>query len=379
LLNKLYWPLNKPFDLMKIAILHTRLAPYFVACLRELASQGHELRVFAQPQDEDAPFDRSQFDGIGDVQDRSVLSENDILAELQSFQPDAVLVAGWSDRVYMKVCRTLRKQGIPVIAGCDTQWKGSLRQYLASWTAPLHIHQTIDVLWVSGERQRVFSQALGYTGNRCWDGFYACDWVRFATANRSSKVESRRSEKRAFLFVGRYVDVKGIDTLAEAYQQYCEKVDHPWRLVCAGAGPLKQTLLDAGAEDRGFVQPTDLPQLMEESSAFVLPSRFEPWGVVVQEAAASSLPLICSDACGAGVHLLRDHYNGYSFPAGDITALTDRMVQMTNLAQASYMAFAGHSFDLSKQYTPERWVQILVSGIDRCFDTLDQKKYEIFR
>ncbi|MDB4142973.1 glycosyltransferase family 4 protein [Akkermansiaceae bacterium] len=349
---------------MKIAVLHTRLAPYYVACLRELAAQECELLVVARPQDLDAPFDRSQFEGIGDVCDRSSLSENEILDQLQSFQPDAVLVAGWSDQGYMKVCRALRVQGIPVIAGCDTQWKGSLRQHVASWTARWHIHRSIDVLWVSGERQRVFAQALGYSGDRCWDGVYACDWGRFAKVNRRSKVESLRSEKRAFLFVGRYVDVKGIDTLAEAYQRYCGLVEQPWKLICAGAGPLKETLIDAGAVDRGFVQPCDLPELMAEASAFVLPSRFEPWGVVVQEAAASALPLICSDACGAGVHLLRDHYNGYTFPAGDVEALTDRMAQMTHIQQDSYERFSEHSFELSKQYTPERWVQILVSGVD---------------
>ena len=44
---------------------------------------------------------------------------------------------------------------------------------------------------------------------------------------------------------------------------------------------------------------------MAECGAFVLPSRKEPWGVVVQEAAAARMPVICSDSVGAGDHLVR--------------------------------------------------------------------------
>tara|TARA_B110000879_G_scaffold212471_1_gene308866 strand:+ start:1269 stop:2327 length:1059 start_codon:yes stop_codon:yes gene_type:complete len=344
---------------MKIVILHTRLAPYYVACLRELAAQGHALLVFARPQDPNAPFDRSQFEGIGEVRDRNGLSESEIQSAVEAFSPDAVVVAGWSDKGYMRVCRQLKKSAIPVIAGCDTQWKGNLRQYIASWTARWHIHRSIDVLWVAGERQRLFAKELGYTGKRCWDGVYACDWQRFADAEG----DNRRSEDPAFLFVGRYVDVKGIDTLAQAYQQYCGLVEQPWRLICAGAGPLRDTLLEVGADDRGFVQPADLPALMAEASAFVLPSRFEPWGVVVQEAAASALPLICSDACGATVHLLREHYNGYSFTQADVEALTERMVHMTQLSQKNYQLFSERSAELSQQYTPIRWAQTLALGV----------------
>ncbi len=351
---------------MRIVVLHTRLAPYYAACLRELGNQGGELLIYARPRDKDAPFDPGQFGGLGEVRDRSSLSVDEIGGQVMEFHPDAVLVAGWADRGYMKICRKLRKKGIPVIAGCDTQWKGSLRQHVASWTARWHIQKSIDVLWVSGERQRVFAKALGYEGDRCWDGVYACDWKQFSekfVRSGGAELGDRKQESPFFLFVGRYVDVKGIDTLAEAYRRYCEAADRPWRLVCAGAGPLRQALIDAGAEDQGFVQPSDLPDLMAEASAFVLPSRFEPWGVVVQEAAASGLPLICSEACGAGVHLLRDRYNGYTFQQGNVTALKERMVRMSSLADDEYNSYVRRSYELSRQYSPERWVRIFSEGV----------------
>lgn len=348
---------------MRLCILHTRLAPYFVACLRELVQGGADVMIYVSPGDVAAPFDRNQFAGIGEIHNRSESSRKLMLNRVKQFKPDTILVAGWADRDYLTICRVMRQEGVPVVSGCDTQWRGDLRQLVAAKTARFHIRRAIDVLWVTGERQATLARALGYQGDRLWDGYYACDWEQFGGGN-VEKLKSGKA-KPHFLYVGRYVDVKGINVLVEAYRCYCERVEEPWGLKCAGAGPLQDELVSSGAEDLGFVQPDVLPEVMGQASAFVLPSRFEPWGVVVQEAAASGLPLICSDACGAAVHLLRDGFNGYSFPTSDKDALVDRMVRMTEMKESKRNQWGKASFELSKQYTPERWVETLISGVTR--------------
>lgn len=348
---------------MKIAILQTRLSPYFVACLREFKQQtGAELLIYAWPNQPDAPFDASAFADLGKVFNRHEYSNNTILNQLLAFSPSAVLTSGWKDKGYVSICRRLKSQGIPIIAGCDTQWKGSLRQYIASSIAPFHVKKFIDILWVTGERQRYLASSLGFHGNDCWDGYYACDWKAFAQSDTLQNVT-----KPYFLYVGRYAPEKGLDTLAAAYQVYCREVDQPWSLLCAGAGALRDTLIQAGAEDYGFVQPSQLPALMQKASAFVLPSRFEPWGVVTQEAAASGLPLILSDACGSAVHLLRSHFNGFSFPSGSVTGLTQALKDMHALPEKQRLAYGRASYELSKQYTPQRWAKTLTKGISLCF------------
>jgi glycosyltransferase involved in cell wall biosynthesis len=253
----------------------------------------------------------------------------------------------------------MRKRHVSVIAGCDTQWRGSSRQWLASKLAPWHVHKFIDVLWVTGERQRALAGALGYHGERCWDGYYACDWNAFALPQQDGSATNAPH----FLYVGRYVPEKGLDILVKAYQRYRETVTNPWPLVCAGAGPLQQTLIDVGAKDHGFVQPTELPELMHKAAAFVLPSRFEPWGVVAHEAATSGLPLILSDACGAGAHLLRPYFNGFSFETGSVEGLVRALKAMHALKPAQRQAYGKASHQLSKQYTPQRWAETLVKGL----------------
>lgn len=347
---------------MRIVLLHSRLSGYMTACLREFQKHASaELLIYAWPNQPDAPFDSSKFENLGKVINRYDCSNETILKQILEFQPTAILASGWRDKGYVKICRALKSKGILIIAGCDTQWKASLKQYFASWVAPLHIQKIIDVLWVTGERQRYLAQALGYTGEQCWRGYYACDWASFA----NQSIHQNSTHAPYFLYVGRYAPEKGLDILSAAYKNYTAQVKAPWRLVCAGAGPLKNTLLQSGAEDKGFVQPEDLPTLMKGASAFVLPSRFEPWGVVAQEAAASGLPLILSEACGAGVHLLHDHYNGFSFSTDSVESLTQALRAMHSLPSQQRQLFSQASYELSKQYTPKRWAATLLQGLQR--------------
>ncbi|QXD16179.1 glycosyltransferase family 4 protein [Rhodocaloribacter litoris] len=307
----------------------------------------------------DAPYDPSLFAWIDRLYDRHTLSRAEMLEKIRDFRPDVLFMAGWFDRDYLAVARAMRKDGIPVIAGCDTQWTGSLRQRMASVVAPWYLHPAIDVLWVSGERQRQLARRLGYAGPRCWTGIYACDHARFAAVYREGQ-----ARPRVLLFVGRYIPIKGLDTLLAAYRRYRAMTPEPWALYCAGTGELASLLEgEEGVTDLGFVQPDRLPEIFAGAGAFVLPSRREPWGVVVQEAAAAGLPLLCSTASGASVHLVQDGYNGFLFEPKDADHLAALMLRLTRMTPAERLAMSRASHLLSQQFTPGRWAETFVQGV----------------
>lgn len=349
-------------EFQRVAVLFSRLSGYMSACLNALRDEyGIELLVVRYPTSGEAPFDSDTFTRIDHVYNRSDLDLDRLRGIVNEFSPDAMYLSGWFDRQYLQVAREARKRGIPVVAGMDRQWRGSLKQRAASWTAGVYLHPAIDVLWVPGERQRQFANALGYGTRRCWSGVYACDWARFGHLPINSLGSYGR---RAFLFVGRYVPEKGIDILAEAYTLYRERVEDPWDLLCAGAGPLRDRVREVhGTVDRGFIQPDDLPGLLSEASAFVLPSRHEPWGVALQEAAAAGLPLLSSDACGASIHLLQDGYNGYLFESGHARGLARAMVNMHEASVDKLRTMGERSRSLSRQFTPQRWAETFVRGV----------------
>jgi len=346
-------------DMERVAILHSRISGYMSACWWTLKQRsGTELMVMHYPTAENAPFSEEQFGWIDYLHNSQSMSREAIQDEVAQFEPDAILMAGWFDRDYLAVARCARGRRVPVIAGCDTQWDGSFRQQIGRVIAPWYLHPAIDVLWVAGERQRKLARRLGYTGERCWTGCYACDWKQFAAVH-----EPARTRPETFLFVGRYIPRKGLDTLIAAYRRYRSKVDDPWPLLCAGTGELRTVLHETpGVVDNGFVQPDDLPGLMREGGVFVLPSRREPWGVVVQEAAAAGLPILCSTASGAGVHLVQHRYNGFTFEPEDADHLTRLLVRMHMLSADRRTAMGGASHSLSKQFTPRQWATTFMRG-----------------
>ena len=79
----------------------------------------------------------------------------------------------------------------------------------------------------------------------------------------------------------------------------------------------------------GFANQTDLPRYYALSDIFVLPSRRDNWGLVVNEAMNFELPIITSDAVGSSYDLVKPGENGFVFPTGDVTTLSlllDRLI-----------------------------------------------------
>lgn len=346
-------------NIRRVAILFSELSSYMLACWKALKAQHEvELLVYYWKPVKDAPF-QLDLEFIDHLHPREGHTAVQIYDSVSAFKPDALIIAGWMDKGYLEVARRLKSNGVPVIATCDNQWQDTLRQRLAARISPWHLHSAIDVLWVAGERQAQFAQRLGYRGQRLWRGLYCCDWEQFAR-------EPAPDLANSFLFAGRLVAEKGIDTLINAYEIYRGQIECAWPLLTAGTGDLSSPVEQcAGVRSMGFTQPDKLPLLFHESGCLVLPSLKEPWGVVLQEAAASGLPLICSEACGASVHLLQDGYNGYLFETGNADHLAHCLTRMSALSSSERLLMGQRSYEMSKQFTPQRWAQTLVEGLEQ--------------
>lgn len=135
--------------------------------------------------------------------------------------------------------------------------------------------------------------------------------------------------KDVFLFVGRLEKVKNVPVLLEAFSEL-KKANPNVTLMVVGDGSEAATLkeLAAGTEDVHFAGYVVFPELVEYyklADVFVLPSSYEPWGLVVNEAFALGLPAIVSSAVGCGKDLIRDGENGFVFTDGNAVELTEKM------------------------------------------------------
>lgn len=145
----------------------------------------------------------------------------------------------------------------------------------------------------------------------------------------------------------------------------------PWSLVLLGDGPLKSDLcrlisdlrLDACVHLPGFKQYHELPVYYGLASAFVHASTTEQWGLVVNEAMASGLPVLVSNRCGCAQDLVKEGVNGFTFDPCNIEQLAQLMLKLSTLNnQLSTLGSA--SRELISQWGPERFASGLKSAVE---------------
>jgi glycosyltransferase involved in cell wall biosynthesis len=348
----------------RVALLWSGLSGYLNACLRELASRdGVELFVSHQAPGREAPFDESQFAWMENRLTWQTPSDLDALPQrIEAFSPDAMVMAGWHIPPYRRLAKKYANRCWRVMA-MDNAWNGTIKQRLGALIAPLHLRPSADVAWVPGERQAIFARKMGFGPRAILRGSLSCDRPRLAAVH-CARIATSQPVPRAFIFLGRLVQAKGLDTLVHAYQIYRDATRDPWPLVCCGAGPLRGRLEGKlGITVEGFVQPEQMPAKLAAAGCLVLPSDFEPWALVVHEAASAGLLVLASEPVGSAVHLVQSNYNGYIFGKRDAEGLASLMTRVSRMSDSRLDAMSRASHLLSEQYSPERWADTLLDSL----------------
>jgi poly(glycerol-phosphate) alpha-glucosyltransferase len=165
-----------------------------------------------------------------------------------------------------------------------------------------------------------------------------------------------------FLFCGQMIARKGLDILLNAFRE----LESNARLLLVGREAELSVLLaplPVAVRDRityaGFQPPEELPRFFAKADVFVLPSRYDGWGVVVNQALGAGLPILCSDQVGAGRDLVREGVNGLRFRAGDVLALKEVMARCLEEPQR-LTEWSAASRKQALEWTPEagaaRWI-----------------------
>ena len=339
----------------KVVFCWSDISGYMAACWRAL-NESAEVDVFViafQALTETAFGDRLM-QGIPckllDLQERqdSIQIEQLVLSE----RPDVVVVCGWLHQPYCKLVTATDLQNTAFVMGMDTPWKDNLRQRLAPLVLRSFL-QRMDRVVVTGERSWQYAKRLGIAADRIDRGLYGIDYNSWVPLLEK---RSQADWPRSFLFIGRYIPVKAIDLLVQAYQDYRDLVEDPWDLVCCGQGELKSQLVDKpGIIDRAFLQPSEMESVWQSAGAFILPSRFDPWPLAIVEAAAAGLPIICTDVCGSGVEVVRPWYNGLVIPEENTKSLTQALLTF-HQRHAELPVWGKRSQELAAPYATGIWV-----------------------
>lgn len=223
------------------------------------------------------------------------------------------------------------------------------------------IIRRFDAALVGGQPQRCHFTGLGIPEDRIFTGYDAIDndWFQNGAANaREKETELRKSmslPNRYFLSLGRMVEKKNLSMLIKAYAAFCKQCEEPVALAMVGSGDeepmlrelaksLKLRVHDAAQitpEIRssltyrdvifyGFRQINENPRFYALADAFVLPSLWEEWGLVVNEAMACSLPVLVAKGIGCAEDLVEEGENGYTFDPQNAEEFCQLLVRLAS-------------------------------------------------
>lgn len=338
---------------LKILYLYAELMGYQIPVFKELTVKyGAKLHVVHWDHKKLTPYNPPYLENVVYYK-RSKFSNKQLIKLANSLKPDLVYVSGWMDKGYLQVCRQLKTKGIPVVAGSDTQWKGNIKQYLASLVFPFILKKCFSYIWVAGPFQYEYARKLGFKKKEVIFNCLSADVSLFNAAFIESKNQKNQNYPHCFLCVGRLENIKGIDLLTQVWENLKDE-RKDWKLSFIGNGSLKSYLIEQpDITVKDFMQPENLSDEIGNSGCFILPSREEPWGLVLHEFSAAGLPIICSDVCGAGPVFVIPKYNGFVFNSNVVKSLENKMRKIINSSDQELIIMSQNSHTLGQRITPE--------------------------
>ncbi|MGH7949770.1 MAG: glycosyltransferase family 4 protein [Candidatus Binataceae bacterium] len=261
---------------------------------------------------------------------------------------DALWVNGYAHQAALRAIAAARRNGLKVLMRGESHLASHPRspaRAVAKGLVLRPLFRAIDAFLAIGALNRDYYIHYGADAHRVFMTPYSVDNVFFRSRAELAHVkreEFRRelgleSGRPVVLYASKLEQRKRPEDLLEAFIRLSANagVEPRAYLLYVGDGERRAELekrvggLDwQSVRFLGFKNQTELPSYYDLCDVLVLPSEFEPWGLVVNEVMNAGKAVIVSDRVGAGRELVADRENGFVFPARDVSALTGRLRQL---------------------------------------------------
>jgi glycosyltransferase involved in cell wall biosynthesis len=350
----------------RLGIFVTHPIQYFAPMWRKLAAQpGLSVRVhffsdhsvrggedegFQVPVAWDVPllegYDHSFLRRTADLSKPLSVSLADARGLLRAGQFDWVMVHGYTYRFELQVVRAARRLGVPVLQRGELTdarpyepvwYRRLLRDSYLKW-----FYRQINRFCYIGANARRHLLRMGVKEDRLFFSPYSVDSSLFEEQYRRLDRETCRrelgisSEQLVLLFSGKFIARKAPLLLLDAIARLDETEN--LALLMLGDGVLRpevesraRAVLGDRAFFPGFVNQTQLGRYFRAADIFVLPSIFETWGLVVNEAMHFRLPAVVSSGVGCAPDLIRNGETGRVFPIGDAKELANCLQEFLDM------------------------------------------------
>ncbi len=301
-----------------------------------------------------------------------------LLAALNRHQPDAVVIPGyrsWPCYAALAWCKVnsrlavlmseSQKQDFPRV-----RWKEAIKRAL---------FKLFDAALVGGTPQVEYARELGFSPEVIFTGYDVVDnlfWQQQAALARLNgpgwRIKLGLPEK-FFVAVNRFIPKKNISGLIKAYTLYKSWAgEKAWSLVICGSGPLEDEIrglietvgLQSDILLPGYKNAEEMAVFYGLASVFIhASSHAEQWGLVVNEAMASELPVLVSKICGCAKDLVQNGVNGFTLDPFDVEGMGLLMLKMSS-DQVDLEAMGAASRRIIAAWTPETFARNLLQAIE---------------
>jgi glycosyltransferase involved in cell wall biosynthesis len=267
----------------------------------------------------------------------------------------AVVMAGYNDPGRLRLIRWCARNNVACLLQADSNIHGDLARGVAAvvkrrivsrvsrWCRAILPCGSLGVQYFQkygAERQKMF--LMPYEPD-----YQLIQDIDSAAIERARHRFGLAPQRKRIVYSGRLIAAKRVDLLIDAFARIASQRPE-WDLVIVGDGPLRQSLesrvpesLRSRAIWTGFSGDQEtVSALYRASDVLALPSDYEPWALVINEAAAAGMAIVSSDVVGAAAELVRPNVNGMLFAHGSVDDLAKALACVTDPARIDGMKSA---------------------------------------
>jgi glycosyltransferase involved in cell wall biosynthesis len=265
----------------------------------------------------------------------SILIKKKLFKVLNDLNPEVVILSGWDSIPALFALLWALKNNIPTVIISESQ-EFDFKRNVIKELAKRIILKLIDSAFVGGVNQSDYLIKLGFKKERIFLGCDVVDNDFFFQSNEADNKKIASQLPRCFFMTScRFVEKKNLFYLIKVFEKFQRKIEG-WSLVLVGDGPLKEDLIGLSNQLNisekivftGYQEYESIRSIYKSASCFVLPSITEQWGLVINEALASGIPVLCSERAGCAPNLIENNEVGYTFDPFSEDDLEEKMYQI---------------------------------------------------
>jgi len=266
---------------------------------------------------------------------------------LRTVRPRLLLVNGWElPEFWLGVLLARCPRGLVM----ETTGLGVSPRGLKAAIKQLFL-SCVDIVMASGEMHAAFMRRLGFQGD-----VFVTKGVGIINKPDETPPLTARSYAKQFLYIGRLAPEKNVDFMLTLFRLLAPD---GFSLTVVGGD---QSFQDGNIRHLGYLANDRVPQLFAEHDFLILPSRSEPWGLVIEESLFCGTPVVVSEACGAS-ELVDDGVNGVLLDVGNIDAAAARLRGINAEDHERMRAHCGRAaIDAKDQRQVQRYLEALASA-----------------